>query len=52
MTLTKRVTLIDDGVISEILSQEHSGFSVWWEDPLFATEGSLPTVFPRYMRLH
>ena len=43
-TLTKRFTervlaalhakeLIDDGVVSQILSQEHSGFSVWLGEP-------------------
>ena len=45
----KRLGLIDDGVITQILSQEHSGFSAWWGEPLLATDESYRLFLARYI---
>lgn len=44
----KRLGLIDDGVILQILSQEHSGFSAWLRPELSRTVGE--SLFWQRMR--
>lgn len=49
LSALKRRELIDDAVISQILSQAHTGFSAWWGEAITPTDESYRLFLSRYI---
>lgn len=45
----KEQELIDDGTISQIASQTHSGFSAWWGEPILPDDAAQRLFLSRYI---